>query len=85
VLVPGSSGADARRMVKSLRARLRDAMRAGGWPITFSIGAVTSAGAPDGIEPLLHRADELMYEVKQAGRDAVRFEELDRSVPPLAA
>ena len=71
VLLPGVKCADAHRIVAALQARLLEAMRQGGWPVTFSIGATWST-APGRVDTLLRRADELMYEAKRGGRNAAR-------------
>ena len=61
----GESEAIAGRLVEAIRG-------AGRPPITASLGAAVWAGAGDGIEALLHRADRAMYEAKRAGRDGFR-------------
>lgn len=76
VLLPGASADDARRAVESLRGRLALAMRAGGWPVTFSLGVATWDAAPATVGAALELADVLLYEAKRAGRDAARFVEV---------
>ena len=76
LLFPELGSAGAREVMAKVQARLREAMRAGGWPVTFSIGVVSYPQAGEGIDAVLRRADELMYEVKHAGRDGVRFAEI---------
>jgi diguanylate cyclase (GGDEF)-like protein len=85
VLMPGLTGAAA----LALTQRLADAVcaepvptAAGPVRVTLSVGiAHAAAAAPDadgtgagpGIEPLLMRADEALYEVKRRGRDGVHL------------
>jgi len=85
LIFPELTGPDVREVIAKLQARLVAQMRAGGWPTTFSVGVVTFAHAPESIDALLSRADELMYEVKRAGRDAVRFAEVALPPQPDAA
>jgi len=46
------------------------------WPVTFSIGAVTFLTPPESVPEMIHRADEIMYSVKQSGKNRLRQEEL---------
>lgn len=48
-------------------------MRKHKWPVTLSIGVSTCSGATHGIDEILRLADKLMYEVKNSGKDAVKF------------
>jgi GGDEF domain-containing protein len=57
---------------QSHQALLQEA-RSHGWPVRFSIGALTCREPPDGVEELLHRADTLMYGVKSSGKDSVSY------------
>jgi diguanylate cyclase (GGDEF)-like protein len=40
-----------------------------GWPVTLSIGAVTYTDLPPSINPMIKRADDLMYSVKHDGKN----------------
>jgi diguanylate cyclase (GGDEF)-like protein len=71
LLLPGMDGRAALAYVEDLRQRLLAAMRASGWPVTFSIGIVSYRQAPEDLESLLVEADRLMYAAKQAGRDRI--------------
>jgi diguanylate cyclase (GGDEF)-like protein len=54
--------------------RLRLALVAGlqkDWPVTLSVGAVTFDLAPSSVESMIKRADEAMYSVKKAGKNAL--------------
>jgi diguanylate cyclase (GGDEF)-like protein len=62
--------------IQRLREHLLERMRDNGWPVTFSIGAVTFAAPPDDFDTLVSRADSLMYEVKREGKNKVRHEVL---------
>jgi len=78
MLLPGMNGAAAEAYAEELRLRLLDAMREGGWPVTFSIGVASYRHAPDDIDGLLSEADALMYEVKEQGRDHVLQREMSK-------
>lgn len=46
----------------------------GRWPVSFSMGLVTYLKSPATIDEVVGRADGLMYEVKEKGKDALRWE-----------
>ena len=47
-------------------------MAAGGWPVSFSIGVITLRKVRVDVDEALKLADALMYEVKRAGKNAMR-------------
>jgi GGDEF domain-containing protein len=51
------------------------------WPITFSIGALVCEHPPSSIEGLLQAADQLMYDVKQTGKNAIAYSEIGFRAP----
>ena len=59
-------------MLDNLRKQLTRAMDKGGWPVTFSIGAVTFEAPVDTSREALQVADVAMYAVKHAGKDGIR-------------
>jgi diguanylate cyclase (GGDEF)-like protein len=71
MIFPDTDVDDTPVLLAKLRASLNAEMMKHRWPITFSIGAITCR-TPVSPEALVHAADKLMYEVKAAGRDAVR-------------
>ena len=74
VLLPGTTGADARGIAERLRERV-EALPAR-WqdramPLTLSIGVAQWQHAADELEALLARADAALYKAKAAGRNRV--------------
>lgn len=65
---------DAEHALERLRDRLAEMMSERSWPITASVGAITFGSAPDSLDQALRAADEVMYSVKQAGKNRVRVE-----------
>jgi diguanylate cyclase (GGDEF)-like protein len=70
LLMPGSGIEDARVRLAAVHDALTSATGVG-----FSVGAITFTRPPESREDLLARADALMYEVKQDGKNTVRARE----------
>ena len=67
-IMDGATGS----VLANLRKQLTRAMAKGGWPVTFSIGAVTFETPVDTSREALQVADVAMYAVKRAGKDGIR-------------
>ena len=76
VILPHTAADRARIALLKVQEHVRAEMRANSWPVTLSIGAVTTRDGRAQAEALLHAADDLMYEVKNSGRDAIRVQDL---------
>jgi len=76
LLLPGMGNDAARYYVEDLQRRLQEAMAAGDWPVTFSIGVASYERAPADLAILLAAADSLMYKAKNAGRNRILQREL---------
>lgn len=74
VLLPNTDAAGARRVLGEMNEALRELARAEGWPVSFSIGSATFTTAADDVEAMVRTADELMYDVKRAGKNDVVYE-----------
>lgn len=73
LLLPETNEETAREALYKIGAVLLQEMQQNNWPITFSIGVLICQVAPHTTEELIKLADELMYEVKQNGKNAIRF------------
>jgi diguanylate cyclase (GGDEF)-like protein len=69
VLLPDTDSGTARVVTRRLRAALEALAVSSGWPVGFSVGAVTCTAPGSSTQELLDRADRLMYEVKRSGDD----------------
>ncbi len=72
LVLPQVSADDACLALEKIRAQLLEAMQERDWPVTFSIGAVTYVRMDLDLKDMVHVADELMYQVKSAGKNAIR-------------
>jgi len=60
-------------LMNRLRDDLLHAMKAQGWPITFSIGVLTFHVPPQSLKDIVKMVDDLMYKVKRNGKDGITF------------
>jgi diguanylate cyclase (GGDEF)-like protein len=80
LLLPESGSEAAQAAIRKVRKSLEDVVQSN-WPVTFSIGMVTYLKPPPTVDEMIKRADDLMYSVKDKGKDMVRHEIADDSVP----
>jgi diguanylate cyclase (GGDEF)-like protein len=73
LLLPETSEESALSVAAKVRQQLKKEVEIH-WPVSFSIGMVTYLKSPATIDEVLGRADRLMYEVKEQGKDALRWE-----------
>jgi diguanylate cyclase (GGDEF)-like protein len=76
LLLVETDGPTAQTLLHRLRDTLDAAMAENGWRVTFSIGAATYLSPPRSVDDMMGRADQLMYEAKRAGKNALRFDVL---------
>ena len=81
VLLPETDAGEAQELVEKLRQKLHQEMMASGWPVTFSIGALTCQNPPESVDEMLKIVDGLMYEAKKDGKDTLRHIVLDKRSP----
>ncbi|MGH7131123.1 MAG: GGDEF domain-containing protein [Phycisphaerales bacterium] len=74
VLLPNSDATAAKNVVDKLRAGVAEAMAAGRWPITLSMGVVTFGLPPASADELIRQADALQYVVKHGQKNGVLFQ-----------
>ncbi len=79
ILCPDTDEALAQKIGERIKTDLDARMRAGGWPVTFSIGVATFATAPESVADLMRESDNLMYAVKHATRDGLQFKTVPRA------
>ncbi len=68
ILLPETSGEAAIIFLEKLHSHLDLVMKQNEWPVSFSIGAATYPKAPATVDEAIHKADELMYQVKKSGK-----------------
>lgn len=73
ILLPNTDQSGAEFIINKVQNKLAEEMTTTKSNATFSIGVVTFTVPPATVDELLHRADEIMYEVKTKGRNGVKF------------
>lgn len=73
VLFPETSQEVAHIVVSSFQSNLLKQMEQNQWPITFSIGVMTCQAVTPSVDALVHMTDELMYSIKRAGKNSVKY------------
>jgi len=81
-VLPEITGGATGSVLENLRKQLIRAMEKGGWPVTFSIGAVTFEAPVDTSREALRVADEAMYTVKRSGKDGIHHVVWDGAPAP---
>ena len=76
LIFPNTHKDPANKLLAKLLNVLTKDMERNHWPVTFSVGAVTFLTPPESVHEMIHRADEIMYSVKQSGKNRLRQEEL---------
>ncbi|MFK7741701.1 MAG: GGDEF domain-containing protein [Planctomycetota bacterium] len=79
ILLPGTDEAGAGRVMQRLRKRLARAAWRKAFDIDFSIGVLTVLDAPENVDEVVEKADQLMYQVKRSGRGLLLFDTLRAS------
>ena len=73
ILLPETDNEAARVTVTKIQQALLKAMKSHKWKVTFSIGAITYHKYSLPIDTMIKNVDELMYSVKDSGKNDIRF------------
>jgi diguanylate cyclase (GGDEF)-like protein len=77
LLLPETGPAEARLAFDRLRGVINQALKAGPYPVTASIGGIVFPTAPDSVEAMVRVADERMYAAKAAGKNRIQLDIAD--------
>jgi diguanylate cyclase (GGDEF)-like protein len=77
ILMPETDAVASKAAMKKVQAKLREATSER-WPVTFSIGMMTFEKVPKTAEEMIGLADELMYSVKQSGKNGIEAQRFPR-------
>lgn len=74
LLLPETDYESAHVLLHKLQKNLLESMEQNKWSVTFSIGAITFTVLPADIDDMIIKVDNLMYAVKNSGKNAVKHE-----------
>lgn len=80
LLLPETDQKAARTILPDIQKSLSNDMQKNNWPVTFSIGALTCRGGSLSTQKVIQQADDLMYMVKQKGKNSIRYSVYKESV-----
>ena len=80
LVLPDTDYPGAQQFIAKLTSGLEAAFEGNQWPVTSSIGVVTFLDSATPVQKAVETVDELMYEVKRAGKGAVAFSVLGTPV-----
>ncbi len=87
ILLPETGRDQAREVIRKIQKILMEKVHDNKWPISFSIGVVTSPGGDHKIDELVKESDRVMYSVKKHGKNNVKYftmEEKKSSNQPIS-
>ena len=73
LLFPETGQDGAQIVIARIRFGILGGMESKGWPVTLSVGSLTYLDGRFGVDELIKKADELMYEAKLKGKDMACF------------
>ncbi len=71
LLLPETGQEDARAIIAKIQRIFLGEMQSNGWPVTLSVGLLTCIEMPRTADELIKLADNLMYSVKNSGKNAI--------------
>lgn len=83
ILLP-EAGVDAAKMtIAKVQSNLQKRMEERKWPVTASMGVITFEAPPASINEMIKMVDNLMYTVKNSGKNSATFQAYKPSVVPV--
>jgi diguanylate cyclase (GGDEF)-like protein len=80
LLFPETDKGGAKVVLETVLGRLHQDLTRAGWPVTASVGSITTIEATSP-ESLLRQADQVLYEVKKTAKASVRAAEAREAIP----
>jgi len=75
ILLPGTNHSMAKSIAPLLQKILTEKMHENRYAVTFSMGVLTFLTPPKDVETMLKLADKMLYQVKNAGKNAIEYAE----------
>jgi len=78
ILLPQTDAEGASVFFNDLHQFLLKTMKKNNWPVGFSMGVAVFYSPNQNVDQAIHCADELMYKVKNSGKNRILFEEFGK-------
>jgi len=78
ILLPETDYESAKIVMNKVHKILLDTMKKNRWGTTFSIGVITYLKAPEDVDTMITEVDNLMYSVKNSGKNMLKHELSDK-------
>jgi diguanylate cyclase (GGDEF)-like protein len=73
VLLPGATEESCLSAMKRMQEHFMREVKSKKWPVSFSLGLVLFKKIPGSVDEMIKRADNLMYTVKESGKNDIKF------------
>jgi len=83
ILLPETGRNVAEVILQKVQKINLEIMRRHGWPVTLSIGVVTSPSPPSTVDETLRISDQLMYTAKNGGKNSIQYEVFGKREGPV--
>ncbi len=80
ILLPQADVDSAYIVANKIKIRIMEVMQQNKWPVTTSIGVVTSINTYESLDQMIKNADILMYSAKQDGKNAIKQSDIQASL-----
>jgi diguanylate cyclase (GGDEF)-like protein len=84
ILLPNTDGEQAKPVITKITTRINEVAEKKHWPVSVSAGVISILNADISLDELITKADCLMYEVKNSGKNGVRYENIAAKSAPKA-
>ncbi len=78
ILLPETGEEHVREVITKVKEVLTKVVQRNNWPVSFSIGVVTSAVCDFNIDEMIKTADKIMYSVKKKGKDGIKYHSMEK-------
>ena len=82
LLLPETDIEIAKNVIPKIQSEVLDVMKNNNWPVTLSIGVLTVLKGSKDMKVMSQKADELMYSVKNSGKNGIAYEEFKEVTVP---
>lgn len=72
ILLPGADAEDSKEIALKVKEKITEQANKEKWPLTVTMGCATFLKLPMSVAEIISKADDLMYEAKDAGKNTIK-------------